>query len=62
MTATADLLNFAVAEHRLQGAVRADALRLLGDTLAVGAAGASAPGAEAILSAARAMGPGMIRV
>lgn len=58
MTATADLLNFAVAEHRLQGAVRADALRLLGDTLAVGAAGASAPGAEAILSAARAMGAG----
>ncbi len=58
MTATADLLNFAGAEHYLPSAVRADALRLLGDTLAVGAAGATAPGAQAILSAARAMGSG----
>lgn len=58
MSATADLLAFAGADHILPQAVRADALRLLGDTLAVGAAGASAPGAEAILAAARAMGEG----
>ena len=58
MTATADLLAFASAEHRLPEAVRADTLRLLADTLAVGAAGATAPGAEAILSVARAMGSG----
>ncbi len=58
MSATADLLAFAGAAHSLPSAVRADAVRLLGDTLAVGAAGATAPGAEAILSAARAMGSG----
>jgi 2-methylcitrate dehydratase PrpD len=58
MTATADLLAFAAAEHCLPEAVRADTLRLLGDTLVVGAAGATAPGAEAILSATRAMGSG----
>ena len=58
MSATADLLAFAGADHVLPQAVRADALRLLGDTLAVGAAGASAPGADAILAAARAMGRG----
>ncbi len=58
MTATADLLAFAAAEHRLPDVVRSDALRLLGDTLAVGAAGASAPGADAILTVARAMGGG----
>lgn len=58
MSATGDLLAFAGATHRLPGAARADAIRLLGDTLAVGAAGVSAPGAEAILTAARAMGNG----
>ena len=56
MTATAQLLAFASAQHRLPEAVRADTLRLLADTLAVGAAGAGAPGADAILAAARAMG------
>jgi 2-methylcitrate dehydratase PrpD len=56
VSATADLLAFAGAEHRLPENVRADALRLLADTLAVGAAGATAPGADAILAAARAMG------
>lgn len=59
MTATADLLAFAGAEHRLPEAVRGDTLRLLADTLAVGAAGATAPGADAILAAARAMGIGI---
>lgn len=58
MSATADLLAFAGAAHRLPDSVRADALRLLGDTLAVGAAGATAPGADAILTAAQAMGQG----
>ena len=58
MSATADLLAFAGGRHRLPEAVRADAVRLLGDTLAVGAAGTTAPGAEAILAAARAMGSG----
>ena len=58
MSATADLLAFAGADHHLPDNVRSDALRLLGDTLAVGAAGATAPGAEAILTAARAMGSG----
>lgn len=58
MSATADLLAFAGATHVLPESVRADALRLLGDTLAVGAAGATAPGADAIVAAARAMGEG----
>jgi 2-methylcitrate dehydratase PrpD len=58
MSHTAAILEFAGAEHRLPESVRADALRLLADTLEVGAAGASAPGAGAILSAALAMGSG----
>ncbi len=56
--ATRALLDFAQGEHTLPAQARADALRLLGDTLAVGAAGASAPGADAILTAAQAMGAG----
>ncbi len=56
--ATQALLDFAGGEHALPRQVRDDAVRLLGDTLAVGAAGARAPGADAILSAARAMGTG----
>jgi 2-methylcitrate dehydratase PrpD len=56
--ATEDLLAFAAADHVLPGVVRSDAERLLADTLAVGAAGADAPGADAILTAARAMGAG----
>lgn len=58
MTATADLLDFAAADHRLRPATRAATLRLLGDTLAVGAAGASAPGAAGALEAARGWGAG----
>lgn len=58
MSHTAAILNFAAAPHRLPESVRADAVRLLGDTLAVGGAGANAPGAEAILGVARAMGSG----
>lgn len=56
MSATADLLAFAGADHVLPDSVRAAALRLLADTLAVGAAGARAPGADAILAAATKMG------
>jgi 2-methylcitrate dehydratase PrpD len=58
VTATTDLLAFAAAAHRLPDVVRDAAVRLLGDTLAVGAAGADAPGADAILSAARGFGAG----
>lgn len=56
--ATADLLAFAGADHVLPASVRADTLRLLADTLGVGAAGVGAPGEAAILAVARAMGSG----
>ena len=58
MTATADLLAFASVPHTLPPQVRDDAIRLLADTLAVGAAGATAPGADAILNTARSFGSG----
>ena len=58
MSPTEKLLEFAAADHSLSASVRADAVRLLGDTLAVGAAAVEAPGADQILAAARAMGSG----
>lgn len=58
MSATATLLEFAGAEHRLPSEVRTASVRLLADTLAVGAAGDGAPGEAAILAAARAFGTG----
>jgi 2-methylcitrate dehydratase PrpD len=58
MTATADLLAFASAPHTLPASVRADAIRLLADTLAVGAAGGTAPGGDSILTTARSFGSG----
>lgn len=58
MSATDALLDFAAAEHRLDAATRADCLRLLADTLAVGAAGATAPGAAGVRTAAAAWGQG----
>jgi len=58
MTATARLLDFVRAEHRLPADARAHAARLLADTLAVGAAGATAPGAEGVLAAAQRWGTG----
>lgn len=58
MTAVERMLAFAAAEHRLPAAVRGDALRLLADTLTVGAAGATAPGTEEVLGAARGWGAG----
>lgn len=56
MSATADLLDFAHAQHRLPAAVHEDTVRLLADTLAVGAAGATAPGADGVWQAALAWG------
>lgn len=58
MSAVAALLDFAGADHRLPPAVRAAADAFLADTLAVGAAGQIAPGADAVLTVARAMGQG----
>lgn len=58
MSATRDLLDFAAAEHRLPESVRDDALRLLGDTLMVGAAGSGAPGAEGVFQSTRMSGTG----
>ncbi|WP_432201088.1 MmgE/PrpD family protein [Erythrobacter sp. W53] len=55
---TADLLAFSAEEHRLPGDVRGDAIRLLGDTLAIGAAAVDAPGEPAILATARQFGSG----
>ncbi len=51
MSATANLLAFASATHTLPDDARADALRLLADTLAVGAAGARSPEARQLRSA-----------
>jgi 2-methylcitrate dehydratase PrpD len=58
MTATQRILDFARAEHRLPPAVREAALHLLGDTLATGAAGSTAPGAHGVLAAAQGWGQG----
>ena len=58
MSATSDLLKFVRADHVLPSAVREAALHLLGDTLAVGAAGSMAPGADGVLQAARGWGSG----
>lgn len=58
MSATTRLIEFVRAEHRLPESVRADVVRLLADSLAVGAAGSTAPGAEAVLTAARGWGAG----
>jgi 2-methylcitrate dehydratase PrpD len=58
MNATHSLLDFASANHVLPERVRADALRLLGDTLAVGAAGATAPGADGVFATAQSFGAG----
>ncbi len=56
MTATARVLAFAAAPHAIPVAVRETALGLLADTLAVGIAGSTAPGADGVLAAARAWG------
>ena len=56
MTPTDNILDFAAAPHSLPDNVRADALRLLADTLKVGAAGAASPAAQALLPAVRGWG------
>jgi 2-methylcitrate dehydratase PrpD len=48
--ATEALLDFAAADHRLPPPIRADAIRLLADTLAVGAAGAASTEGQRLLS------------
>ncbi len=53
MKATHAILDFAAAPHMLPATARADALRLLADTLAVGAAGASTAEASAVLNSVR---------
>ena len=58
MSATSDLLNFASAQHVLPDAVKLDTLRLLGDTLAVGSAGSTAPGAAGVMATAQSWGQG----
>jgi 2-methylcitrate dehydratase PrpD len=58
MTATSDILDFAAADHLLPEHVRTDAVRLLADTLAVGAAGSTAPGADGVRAVARLWGQG----
>lgn len=55
---TARLLDFAAGPLVLPEAVRARALVLLADTLAVGAAGSTAPGADGVLAAASGWGAG----
>jgi 2-methylcitrate dehydratase PrpD len=49
VTPTQALLDFATAHHRLPPPIRADAMRLLADTLAVGAAGAASPECQRLL-------------
>ena len=58
MTPTERLLDFVAAPHRLPAQVRADTLRLLADTLAVGAAGRAGTGAPGVLAAAAGWGAG----
>ena len=58
MSATAAILDFVAAEHRLPEQARADAERLLGDTLAVGAAGAASAEAARLLEGMKGWGEG----
>lgn len=58
MSATQKLLDFARANHRLDAGTRAVAEHLLGDPLAVGAAGASFSAETGVLAAVRGWGKG----
>ncbi|WBH18007.1 MmgE/PrpD family protein [Sphingomonas radiodurans] len=58
MSATTALLDFAHADHRLSADVRDHTRRLLADTLAVGAAGAASPAAQAVRAAVASWGVG----
>lgn len=56
--ATQKLLDFARVPHTLPAATRANAVRLLADTMAIAAAGVGAPGEAEILHTVRMMGAG----
>ncbi|HOB12626.1 MAG TPA: MmgE/PrpD family protein [Novosphingobium sp.] len=58
MSAIDRIIEFAHASHELPPAVRGDAMRLLADTLAVGATGAASREAAPVLRAAGAWGTG----
>ncbi len=58
MSATQKIIDFAAAEHVLPDSTQAAAIRLLGDTLAGGAAGAASEEAQAMLAAVRTWGAG----
>lgn len=58
MMQTAAILDFAFAGQKMPLHVRADAERLLADTLAVGAAGAASPAALTVLPSVRGWGAG----
>lgn len=58
MNATRQLLDFARSAHRLPASVRDAATHLLADTLAVGAAGSTAPGCDGVFAAASCWGNG----
>ena len=58
MSATQAILDFAGQDQILPAAARDDALRMLGDTLAGGAAGAMSPAAQAILPMVASWGAG----
>ncbi|MEE4154795.1 MAG: MmgE/PrpD family protein [Erythrobacter sp.] len=58
MSITHDILAFAAAQHSLPETVRADAERLLGDTLAGGAAGANSKEARKLAGALPSFGSG----
>jgi 2-methylcitrate dehydratase PrpD len=58
MTPTQEILAFAAAAHQLPDSAVVVAKALLADTLAVGAAGSTAPGAQGVLAAAMLWGQG----
>lgn len=58
MSVAQKIIDFAAAEHVLPDSTRAAAIRLLGDTLAGGAAGAASEEAQAMLAAVRSWGVG----
>lgn len=57
-TPTERLVEFAAAEHRLPDSVRTDTVRLIADTLIVGAAGRAGPGMAGVLAASQGWGAG----
>jgi 2-methylcitrate dehydratase PrpD len=60
MSHTSAILDFAATPHALPDAVRADAVRLLADTLASGAAGAASPEAAKLFDALYSVSPELV--